>query len=299
MVRPRGFCAGVVRAIDTVVRVLEQSGPPVYVRRAIVHNQHVVAELASKGAIFVDELDEVPMGGIVVFSAHGVSRRVERQAVQRELRAIDATCPLVAKVHREVENFVAEGYQVVLIGHAGHDEVEGTLGRANSVRLVSSLADVERLDFGDGDRIACVTQTTLIPGEIETIVMALRARFPRLVLPASDDVCYATRNRQVGVRWLAERSDVVLVFGDRTSSNAHRLREVAADGCRAFLLGSIADLDPAWLIDVEIVGITAAASTPESIVRDAADYFAERGATVSDELIELESIRFALPVLLP
>jgi 4-hydroxy-3-methylbut-2-en-1-yl diphosphate reductase len=299
LVSPRGFCAGVVRAIDTVERALEHYGPPVYVRRAIVHNHYVVADLARRGAVFVDELAEVPPDAVVVLSAHGVSRRVEQQAVELGLRAIDATCPLVAKVHREVERFVAEGYQVVLIGHAGHDEVAGTLGRADGVRLVSTVADVERLEVRDRDRVACVTQTTLVPGEVDRVVAALRARFPRLVLPPSEDVCYATRNRQGAARWLAERSDVVLVLGDRTSSNAQRLREVASARRPAFLLDSIAALDPGWLSGAETIGITAAASTPDLLVQAAAAYFVERGATLVDELLEVEPAFFPTPALLP
>ena len=297
LVRPRGFCAGVVRAIDTVERLLERHGAPVYVRRAIVHNGHVVADLTARGAIFVDELGQVPGGGLVVFSAHGVARRVEIHAAKRGLRAVDATCPLVAKVHREVERFVAEGYDVVLVGHAGHDEVVGTLGRAPDVKLVARPSDVASLVVRDPDRVACVTQTTLVPGEIDAVVAALRARFPRLRLPPTDDVCYATRNRQRALRWLADHRNVVLVLGDETSSNAHLLREVASDCCPAHLIGSIAELDPDWLAGVETVGVTAAASTPESLVRAAVDFFAARGATITEEELEVEPTWFPAPAM--
>jgi len=247
--------------------------------------------------VFVDELDQVPGGGLVVLSAHGVARRVERQAAERGLRAVDATCPLVAKVHHEVERFVAEGYDVVLVGHAGHDEVVGTLGRAPGVKLVARPSDVASLVVRDPDRVACVTQTTLVPGEIDAVVAALRARFPRLRLPPTDDVCYATRNRQRALRWLADHRNVVLVLGDETSSNAHLLREVASDCCPAHLIGSIAELDPDWLAGVETVGVTAAASTPESLVRAAVDFFAARGATITEEELEVEPTWFPAPAM--
>jgi 4-hydroxy-3-methylbut-2-enyl diphosphate reductase len=297
VVRPRGFCAGVVRAIETVERLLERCGPPVFVRRAIVHNRHVVADLAARGAVFVDELDQVPGGALVVLSAHGVSRRVEQQAAELGLRAVDATCPLVAKVHREVERFAADDYDVVLVGHPGHDEAIGTLGRAPGVRLVTHPSDVASLVVRDPDRVACVTQTTLVPGEVDAVVAALRARFPRLLLPPTDDVCYATRNRQRAARWLADRSDVVLVLGDQSSSNGHRLREVASDRCPAHLIGSIAELDPAWLSGVKTVGITAAASTPESLVRAAVDFFRARGAVITEEELDVEPTWFPAPAL--
>ena len=297
VVRARGFCAGVVRAIHTVERLLERHGAPVYVRRAIVHNRHVVADLTARGAVFVDELDQVPGGGLVVLSAHGVARRVERQAAERGLRAVDATCPLVAKVHHEVERFVAEGYDVVLVGHAGHDEVVGTLGRAPGVKLVARPSDVASLVVRDPDRVACVAQTTLVPGEVDAVVAALRGRFPRLRLPPTDDICYATRNRQRAARWLADRCDTVLVLGDQASSNGHRLREVASDRCPAHLIGSITGLDPDQPVGIETVGLTAAASTPESLVRAAVEFFAARGATISEEELDVEPTWFPTPAL--
>jgi 4-hydroxy-3-methylbut-2-en-1-yl diphosphate reductase len=297
LVRPRGFCAGVARAVETVERALARYGAPVYVRRAIVHNAHVVGQLAGRGAIFVDELDRVPDGAVVVFSAHGVARRVELQAAGCGLRVVDATCPLVEKVHREVEQFAAEGYDVVLVGHAGHDEVVGTLGRARGVRLVTTPEDVARLEVGDPDRVACVTQTTLSIEDVAAVVGALQARFPALRMPAAGDVCYATRNRQRGARWLASRCDALLVLGDQSSSNAHRLREVGrAAGCPSFLVGSVAEVEAGWLADVETLGITAAASTPESVVEQAVEYFAAAGAVVDEETLALEPAYFPPPL---
>lgn len=297
LVRPRGFCAGVVRAVETVERALARYGAPVYVRRAIVHNPNVVAQLAARGAVFVDELDRVPDGAVVVFSAHGVARRVELQAAGRGLRVVDATCPLVEKVHREVERFVADGYEVVMVGHAGHDEVVGTLGRARGVKLVTAPEDVARLEVRDPAWVACVTQTTLSPEDVAAVVGALQTRFPTLRLPPAEDVCYATRNRQRGTRWLAARCDAVLVLGDQISSNAHRLREVAESaGCRARLVGSIRELEADWLEGVATLGITAAASTPELLVEQAVAHFAASGAVVEEETLAIEPAYFAPPL---
>ena len=297
LVAPRGFCAGVVRAVGAVEAALARFGPPIYVRRAIVHNPYVVNRLASMGAIFVQELEEVPEGGHVVFSAHGVARSVPLAARNRGLLAIDGTCPLVGKVHSEALRFLGNGYEVVLIGHAGHDEVVGTLGQApGRIHLVGSAADVASLPIAPGSRVAMVTQTTLSPDDVEPVVLALKARFPDLAQPRTEDICFATRNRQAAVRWLAKNAEVVLVLGDQTSSNSHRLREVAAQvGARAFLIGGISELDETWLEGASTIGITAGASTPESIVQAAAEHFRSRGAVVVEEIVQLEPTVFSLP----
>ncbi len=282
---PRGFCAGVVRAVDMVEDALLRFGAPVYVRRAIVHNPHVVARLEERGAVVVREVDEVPPGGVVVFSAHGVAQAVRASASARGLSVVDATCPFVARIHRQVQRFVAEGYDVVLVGHPGHDEVIGTRGQApGHVHVVETPADVQRLAIPSPGPVACVTQTTLNPEDVEPVVRALRARFPRLAQLNVDDVCLATRRRQSAVRRLAAKVDVVLVLGDSTSSNSQRLREIAAGAGRpAYLIGTIADLQPAWLEGVESVGLAAGASTPEPLIQEAAAYFQRRGATLQEE----------------
>jgi 4-hydroxy-3-methylbut-2-enyl diphosphate reductase len=263
LVSPRGFCAGVVRAIATVERALAVFGPRVYVRRAIVHNVHVVARLAAAGAVFVDELDDVPRGSVVVFGAHGVATSVRALARARDLRVVDATCPLVAKVHSEVSRFRRAGYDVVLIGHAGHDEVVGTLGQVTAVQLVEDVADVSGVRVCCPDRVACVTQTTLRDQEVEPVIDALRHRFPTLERPAAADVCYATRNRQGAIAWLAQRVDAVLVVGDPTSSNSRHLREAAAATCqRSYLVGSAAGIEASWLSSAKVVGVSAGASRP-------------------------------------
>lgn len=296
VVSPRGFCAGVVRAIETVERALARFPPPVYVRRAIVHNAHVVARLAAAGAIFVDELDEVPIGSVVVLSAHGVAPSVDEVARERKLRVIDATCPLVAKVHHEVRRFSEAGFDVFLIGHAGHDEVVGTLGQAPGVRLVEPGADVSRLRVDDPRRVACVMQTTLSHHDTAPVVARLRDRFPALAEPAAEDICFATRNRQAAVAWLASRVHVVLVVGDPTSSNSERLREEAwTAGARAYLLGSLAELQVPWLAGARVVGLSAGASTPESVVGEVVDHFRRMGASVQDELFLSECVSFGLP----
>jgi 4-hydroxy-3-methylbut-2-enyl diphosphate reductase len=296
LVSPRGFCAGVVRAIATVERALAIFPPPVYVRRAIVHNRHVVERLAAAGAVFVEELDEVPRGAVVVFSAHGVSAFVREQARTRNLRVVDATCPLVAKVHREVRRFRGLGFDVLLIGHAGHDEVIGTLGQAPGVRLVEHVSDVSRVRVPQPDRVACVTQTTLSPQDIAPVIDHLRRRFPRLVEPAAADICYATRNRQAAVIWLAQNVDVVLVVGDSTSSNSRHLREAASvTGPPAYLIGSVAELRDAWLADAKVVGVSAGASTPEDVVTRVVDHLCRDGAVLQHELFLDERISFGLP----
>lgn len=298
LVSPRGFCAGVIRAIATVERALAIVPPPVYVRRAIVHNAHVVARLAAAGAVFVDELDQVPRGSVVVFSAHGVAASVRAEADARDLRVIDATCPLVAKVHREVRRFAHRRFDVVLIGHAGHDEVIGTLGQAPGVQLVENVADVSRLSVANHEMVACVTQTTLSPQDVEPVVAELTWRFPSLVRPA--DICYATRNRQATIRWLADRVDVVLVVGDPTSSNSRHLRETAqATGMPAYLIGSADELHEEWLAGASAVGVTAGASTPEDLVADVVDRLCRDGARLEHESLVEEHLAFGLPAELP
>ena len=294
LVSPRGFCAGVVRAIATVERALAIFPPPVYVRRAIVHNAHVVARLAAAGAVFVDELDQVPRGSMVVFSAHGVPASVREEAEARDLRVVDGTCPLVAKVHREVRRFVDRGFDVVLIGHAGHDEVIGTLGQAPCVQLVENLSDVARLEVANPEKVACVTQTTLSQQDVEPVVAELKGRFPPLIPPA--DICYATRNRQAAVTWLARNVDVVVVVGDPSSSNSRHLREAAETmGTPAFLIGSVAELQEAWLGDARSVGVSAGASTPEDLVADVVDHLCRDGAVLHRASFLEERVSFGLP----
>ncbi|MER3403755.1 MAG: 4-hydroxy-3-methylbut-2-enyl diphosphate reductase [Chloroflexota bacterium] len=297
LVAPRGFCAGVVRAVDIVERALVVYGAPVYVRRPIVHNSHVVARLAAKGAIFVQEIDEVPPGAIVVFSAHGVAPSVRQAAAARGLDILDATCPLVAKVHREVRCYLQKGYEVVLIGHADHDEVVGTLGQApGRIHLVERPEDVNRLGIANFQRVACVTQTTLSPEEVAPIMEALGRRFPGLVQPPTEDICFATRNRQEAVRWLAQQVEIVLVLGDTSSSNAQRLREVALrTGTSAYLIGRITEFDPAVLRHARLVGLTAAASTPEEVVHEAVAHFRAEGAVVEEVTLQVEHTWFPLP----
>jgi 4-hydroxy-3-methylbut-2-enyl diphosphate reductase len=295
---PRSFCAGVERAIEVVERLLEREPPPVYVRKQIVHNRHVVGELERRGAVFVDDLDQVPDGATVVFSAHGVSPQVRSQAAGRRLRVVDATCPLVTKVHAEARRFAARGDTVVLIGHAGHEEVEGTTGEApGAVRLVERPDDVDRLTVPDPDRLAYLTQTTLAADEVERVLTALRRRFPALRGPASDDICYATTNRQAAVRALAGEADLLLVVGSANSSNSRRLVEVAERaGCPAHLLDDDTGLDPAWLVGAGTVGLTAGASAPERLVGRVVDALAGLGpVTVAERAVAAESLRFTLP----
>jgi 4-hydroxy-3-methylbut-2-enyl diphosphate reductase len=296
LVSPRGFCAGVVRAIATVERALAIFEPPVYVRRAIVHNAHVVTRLTAAGAIFVEELDEVPRGAVVVLSAHGVPPSVLEQARARDLRVVDATCPLVAKVHREVRRFSDLGFDVVLIGHAGHDEVVGTLGQAPGVRLVEHVSDVSRLRVAHPDRVACITQTTLSSRDVAPVIDQLRQRFPRFVQPASEDICYATRNRQAAITWLARNVDVVLVVGDRTSSNSRHLLEAAsATGTTSYLVGSVVELQDQWFVNASVVGVSAGASTPEDVVANVVDHLCRQGAILQEEVFLNERVSFGLP----
>jgi len=295
---PRGYCAGVDRAVQAVEHALELYGPPVYVRKEIVHNKHVVQQLAERGAIFVDQETEVPEGELVVFSAHGVAPSVHRNAEARGLRTIDATCPLVTKVHVEARKFAEQGYTIVLIGHQGHEEVEGTTGEApGSIVLVQTLEDAENLEVPDPDRVAFITQTTLSVDETTQIIARLRERFPNIVSPKSDDICYATTNRQIAVKQLARECDLVLVIGSTNSSNSNRLVEVAREhGADAHLIDNSLQVDLSWLEGVETVGITSGASAPEELVSQLVDYFRERGA---DEVSELrtvdEDVRFMLP----
>jgi 4-hydroxy-3-methylbut-2-enyl diphosphate reductase len=296
VVSPRGFCAGVVRAISAVERALEIFPAPVYVRHAIVHNADVVARLEAAGAIFVDELDEVPRGSVVVLSAHGVPASVREHARSRELQVVDATCPLVAKVHREVRRFSRLGFDILLIGDAGHDEVVGTLGQAPGVRLVEPGSDLSCLPVASADRVACVMQTTLSPQDAAPVVEGLRERFPTLAEPSAADICFATRNRQAAIAWLARHVDVVLVVGDRTSSNARRLREAAsAMGTPAHLMRDLADLQNSWLAGTSVVGISAGASTPEHLVAEVVDHFRRTGSDVEYKTLIDERTSFGLP----
>ncbi|HET7052664.1 MAG TPA: 4-hydroxy-3-methylbut-2-enyl diphosphate reductase [Solirubrobacterales bacterium] len=295
---PRGYCAGVDRAVQTVERALEHHGAPVYVRKEIVHNKHVVEELSKRGAIFVDQETEVPEGEMVVFSAHGVAPAVHENAAARNLRTIDATCPLVTKVHVEARRFAADGYTIVMIGHEGHEEVEGTTGEApDSIILVQTAAEVEDLEVPDPERVAFITQTTLSVDETTEIIAALRARFPAIVSPKSDDICYATTNRQIAVKQLARECDLVLVIGSTNSSNSNRLVEVAREhGAASHLIDFHHQVREEWLEGVETVGITSGASAPEELVENLVAFFRERGADDVSELRTVhEDVRFMLP----
>jgi 4-hydroxy-3-methylbut-2-enyl diphosphate reductase len=295
---PRGYCAGVDRAVQAVEEALDLHGPPVYVRKEIVHNKHVVEELAERGAIFVEEETEVPEGELVVFSAHGVAPSVHENAEARRLRTIDATCPLVTKVHVEARKFAEQGYTIVLIGHEGHEEVEGTTGEApDSIVLVETTADVDALELDDPEHVAFITQTTLSVDETAAIIARLREKFPAIVAPKSDDICYATTNRQIAVKQLARECDLVLVIGSTNSSNSNRLVEVAREhGAASHLIDNAGQVRPEWLDGVETVGITSGASAPEALVANLVEYFRERGATDVSELRTIdEDVRFMLP----
>ena len=295
---PRGFCAGVDRAIEIVERALKLFGKPIYVRHAIVHNRYVVKSLEQKGAVFVEDISEIPEGSIVIFSAHGVSPKVREEARRRNLKVIDATCPLVHKVHKEVRKFAEEGYTIILVGHRGHVEVEGTMGEApDKVILVENLEDAERVEVPDANKVALTTQTTLSVDDTKEIIEVLRRRFPNIVLPKADDVCYATQNRQDAVKKLAKISDVVLVIGSKESSNSNRLREVAEKvGSRAFLIEDESHIREEWLENVKAVGITSGASTPEVLVRRVVWKLLEMGGEYVEELDGIrENVKFALP----
>ena len=296
---PRGFCAGVVRAIDVVDLALDCVEPPLYVRKEIVHNLHVVRGFEKRGVRFVDELTQVPDGATVIFSAHGISPSVREEAARRGLNVIDATCPLVTKVHLEAIRFARLGYQIILIGHRGHEEVEGTMGEALSrIALVSSVAEAEVVEVADAERVAYITQTTLSMEDTRPIVEALRHRFPKIEGPAKADICYATQNRQLAVRALAREAPVILVIGSKNSSNSNRLVEEALlAGSRAYLVDDASGVDPAWLEGAETVGVTSGASAPEFLVDQIVADLKALGAELVEDLVTIEEdVHFALPV---
>jgi len=302
LANPRGFCAGVDRAIDIVERAIELFGAPIYVRHEVVHNRHVVERLRGLGAIFVEELAEVPTGATVIFSAHGVSSAVEKEASARGLSVFDATCPLVTKVHMEVQRYAREGRDVILIGHAGHPEIEGTMGRFDTsgggrMHLVQNIADVAALEVPDPGRLAFVTQTTLSVDDTAEIVAALRARFPQLTTPRREDICYATQNRQDAVKKLLEQCDVLIVVGSRSSSNSNRLRELAdRAGVPGYLVDGPDELRPEWFEGKSAVGVTAGASAPELLVQRVIEQLARWGAQTPREVVGREErVYFALP----
>lgn len=298
LLKPRGFCAGVVRAIDIVRIALEAFGPPIYVRKEIVHNRFVVEELQQKGAIFVDDVDEVPNGERVIYSAHGVSPEVREASKARNLRVIDATCPLVTKVHVEAVKFAKDGYSLVLIGHRDHDEVIGTLGEAPLVtQVVGSPEEVRTLEVPDPERVAYLTQTTLSLDETKDIIAALRAKFPKIEGPHAQDICYATENRQVAVKHVASEADLLLVVGSTNSSNSNRLVEVARNlATSSHLIDSYKDIQPKWLEGVKTIALTAGASAPECLVEEVVKFLDAKGFTNVKELeIMPENVRFGLP----
>jgi 4-hydroxy-3-methylbut-2-en-1-yl diphosphate reductase len=296
---PRGYCAGVERAVDTVERLLDLHGPPIYVRKQIVHNAHVVRELEGRGAIFVESETEVPEGATVVLSAHGVAPSVYEIAKTRRLNTIDATCPLVTKVHVEARRYAAEGYEIALIGHEGHEEVVGTTGEApDAIALIQTVEDAERVEFADPERVAYITQTTLSVDETSEIIAVLRRRFPAIRAPKRDDICYATSNRQWAVKDLLAQIDLLLVIGSRNSSNSNRLVEVArAGGVAAHLIDDETDIEESWLDGVDTVGITSGASAPETLVTRVCDWFRTRGVESIEPFRSIEEdVVFRLPV---
>ncbi|WP_260705234.1 4-hydroxy-3-methylbut-2-enyl diphosphate reductase [Edaphobacter flagellatus] len=298
LLKPRGFCAGVVRAIDIVQIALDTFGAPIYVRKEIVHNSYVVNDLAKKGAIFVNELDEVPEGARVIYSAHGVSPAVRQAAKDRNLKVVDATCPLVTKVHVEAIKFAKQGYSLVLVGHRDHEEVEGTQGEAPDVtQVVSSVEEVEALVVPDPDKVAYLTQTTLSLDEAKYMIDALKKKFPNIVGPHAQDICYATENRQTAVKNVAHGADIVLVVGSRNSSNSNRLVEVSKNlGTNSYLIDKAEDIQPEWLNGVGTVAVTAGASAPEVLVQDVVGYLQSKGYGSVDEVeVMPENVRFGLP----
>jgi 4-hydroxy-3-methylbut-2-enyl diphosphate reductase len=298
LAQPRGFCAGVERAIDIVERALRKYGPPIYVRHEIVHNRHVVDDLRRRGAVFVDELADVPPGGLTIFSAHGVARRVEELARERELPVIDATCPLVAKVHGEGRRYASQGREIVLIGHEGHAEVEGTIGQIpGKVHLVQTVEDVARLRPGTPENLAYITQTTLSVDDTRQIILALEKRFPGIVGPDVRDICYATQNRQQAVRDLADEVDVILVVGSRNSSNSNRLREIGEElGKPSYLIDDAASLRREWFADGAVVGLTAGASAPDLLVQGVIEGLRQFGEVAVHTLAGVaEDVRFRFP----
>ncbi len=296
---PRGYCAGVERAVETVELALAHYGAPIYVRKQIVHNAHVVRDLEARGAVFVDEESEVPEGATIVYSAHGVAPAVHRRSGELRHNVIDATCPLVTKVHVQARRYAAAGYTVVLIGHAGHEEVVGTMGEApESTVLVESVEDVGRLEFPPGTRLAYITQTTLSVDETREVITALRARFPDIYAPKKEDICYATSNRQWAVKEMLEQIDLLLVIGSRNSSNSNRLVDVSrANGVASYLIDDETDIDPAWLEGVGTVGVTSGASAPEKLVARVCDWFRARGVDRIEpyQMVD-EDVTFRLPV---
>ncbi|AWT48600.1 4-hydroxy-3-methylbut-2-enyl diphosphate reductase [Psychrobacter sp. YP14] len=302
LANPRGFCAGVDRAIAIVNQALARFEPPIYVRHEVVHNKFVVSDLANRGAVFVEELHEVPDGSIVIFSAHGVSKAVEDEAERRDLTVFDATCPLVTKVHIEVAKFAREKMDAVLIGHQGHPEVEGTMGRFSAqyggeIHLVENEADVEKLEVSDPDRLAFVTQTTLSMDDTAVVIDALRKKFPNIQGPRKDDICYATQNRQDAVKDLAQRCEVVLVVGSPNSSNSNRLRELAERmNCKAYLIDNAGEMKKEWFAGVGAVGVTAGASAPEILIQEVLNQLQQWGGDLPDELKGIEeNVTFSLP----
>jgi 4-hydroxy-3-methylbut-2-enyl diphosphate reductase len=295
---PRGYCAGVDRAVQTVERALELYGAPVYVRKEIVHNKHVVEQLRERGAVFVESETEVPEGATAVFSAHGVAPSVHANAEQRGLHVIDATCPLVTKVHREAVKFASEDYTIVMIGHQGHEEVEGTMGEApDNIVLVENEADVDALEIADPSKMAYISQTTLSVDETHAVIGRLRQRFPSITGPRTDDICYATTNRQMAVKQLAQECDLVLVIGSRNSSNSNRLVEVAREhGAESHLIDNESQVSEGWLDGMRVVGITSGASAPEELVQRLVQFFRDRGTDDVQELeVVQEDVRFMLP----
>ena len=298
LAQPRGFCAGVERAIEIVERALRKYGPPVYVRHEIVHNKHVVEDLRAKGACFVEEIDEIPDGAVTVFSAHGVAESVDINARLRGLPVLDATCPLVSKVHREGQRYAKNGYEVILIGHDGHPEVEGTMGRIpGGVKLVSSVEDVTNLEVEDSEKVAYVTQTTLSVDDTRAIIDALTERFPSIAGPNVRDICYATQNRQAAVRQLAQLVDLLLVVGARNSSNSSRLMEIGIEmGVRSYLIGDAGAIAQSWLEDVDVIGLTAGASAPEALVQEVISKLNDFGSVTVEAMDGVsENISFKLP----
>jgi 4-hydroxy-3-methylbut-2-enyl diphosphate reductase len=303
LANPRGFCAGVERAIEIVERAIDKHGSPIYVRHEVVHNRFVVENLKKKGAIFVDEINQIPQGSIVIFSAHGVSQAVRKDAASISATVYDATCPLVTKVHKEVTRRQKQNHQVVLIGHAGHPEVEGTLGQSNDskkITLVESISDIDELNFSDSIDISYTTQTTLSVDDTKQIVGLLKAKFPQIQAPKKSDICYATQNRQDSVKGMINNSEMLLVIGSKNSSNSNRLREIAENNNKpAYLIDSASDIDIDWLRGITSVGVTAGASAPEVLVQEVVDYLLENGA---DEIIEVsganESVHFPVPATL-
>ncbi len=298
LAQPRGFCAGVDRAIEIVERALQLHGAPIYVRHEVVHNKFVVDDLRAKGAVFIEDLSQVPAGSTVIFSAHGVSQAVRREAEAHGLKVFDATCPLVTKVHVEVAKMRADGREIIMIGHRGHPEVEGTMGQSQGgIYLVETPADVARLEVADANRLAFVTQTTLSVDDARQIIDALKQRFPKIVGPRKDDICYATQNRQDAVKALARQCDVVIVVGSPNSSNSNRLREVAANqGVAAYMVDNAAELNPRWVSGKACVGVTAGASAPEVLVRQVIDKLRNLGAESVEEVQGIsETVTFPLP----